>query len=395
VSASPSLLPDGWPRRLAGAALGTAVACVMTATAHAGPLEPALVRVATTGNNSELVKTLPITSRPGASPRVVMSMGPRALPSLTDGDRLDVTAEFQVTDNCNYRSARCVGRIYHYDPRVRAKLVLAASASATDGAGTLQLGHYERETCTQHKPDREHHCVLVFTGTRLDLTDPAALPCELDACHLNLVADAHQKRARHGDLIMVGGQRPDGHIPQDRGRINVVRYRDAAPADFRTQTTTSRLRTRLRPNFHRRVVYSQRLDGLRDGEQLAIGAQITLDISDLRYALRDSTRLILADSPRATRQSAFVKSVALGRGEIAENNGSNCTQDERLCVSRKVGVLEMRRDAVDGAGRPVPLYVNLVTVVGPKAAKAKPRDRVIVRRRGGITVTRFPSRFNG
>jgi hypothetical protein len=136
-------------------------------------------------------------------------------------------------------------------------------------------------------------------------------------------------------------------------------------------------------------VYSRRLDGLRDGEQLAVAAAITLDIAHLRYALRDSTRLILADSPRATRQSASVKHVAHGRGEIAENNGSNCTHLERLCVSRKVGVLEMRRDATK------PLYVNLVTVVGPKAAKAKPKDRVIVRRQGGIDVTRFPPRVNG
>jgi hypothetical protein len=375
--------------------VGCLTVWALTASASAGSADPPLVRVATTGNDSEMVKTLAITRRTGARPRVVMSMGPSTLPSLAAGDRLEVTAEFQVTDNCNYPSPRCVGRIYHYDPRVRARLVLASSATATDGARTLQLGHYEREACTQHKPDREHHCVLVFTGTRLDLTDPASLPCELDACHINLVADAHEPRARHGDLIMVGGQKPDGHIPQDRGRINVVRYRGARPADFRTVTTTHRRRTELRPDFHRRVVYSRRLDGLRDGEQLAVGAQITLDISHLRYALRDSTRLILADSPRATRQSAFVKNRALGRGEIAENNGSNCTQDERLCVSRKVGVLEMRRDAVTGAGKRIPLYVNLVAVVGPKAAKAKPKDRVVVRRRGGIEVTRFPPRVNG
>ena len=53
------------------------------------------------------------------------------------------------------------------------------------------------------------------------------------------------------------------------------------------------------------------------------------------------------------------------------------------------------RDAVTESGHPVALYVNLVTVVGPKAAKAKPRDRVVVRRRGGIAVTRFPPRVNG
>ena len=237
--------------------------------------------------------------------------------------------------------------------------------------------------------------MLVFRGDRVDLADPARLPCALDACHVNLVADAHQARARHGDLIIVGGQRPDGHIPQDRGRINAVRYRDSRPSDFTTLTTEHRLRRRLRPNFQRRVVYSRRLDRLRDGEQLAVEAAITLDISHLPYALRDSTRLILAGSPNATRQSAFVKAHAYLQGEIAENNGSNCTHDERVCTSRKVGVLAMRRDSVTGAGGPVALYVNLVTVVGPKAAKAKPRDRVVVRRRGGIEVTRFPPRVNG
>jgi hypothetical protein len=373
----------------------TALTALVGSAALAAPAGPPLVRVATTGNDSELVKTLPITRRAGAEPRVVMSMGPNALPDLAAGDLLDLSAEFQVTDNCNYSSRRCVGPVYHYDPKVTARLVIAASAAATGGPGTLAVGRAERETCTQHKPDREHHCVLVFTGDRLDLSNPAQLPCALDQCFANLVADAHQRRARHGDLIMVGGQRPDGHIPQDRGRINAVRYRDSRPADFTTLTTGHRLRTRLRPNFQRRVVYSRRLDGLRDGEQLEVGAAITLDISRLPYALRDSTRLILADSPNATRQSAFVKAHALGQGEIAENNGSNCTHDERLCTSRKVGVLEMRRDAVNGAGEPVPLYVNLVTVVGPKAAKAKPGDRVVVRRRGGLEVTRFPPRVNG
>jgi hypothetical protein len=194
---------------------------------------------------------------------------------------------------------------------------------------------------------------------------------------------------------MIGGQRPNGHIPQDRGRVIAIRYGDAVPSQFRARSTSERLRSALRPDFRRRVVYSLRLDGLRDGEQLGVGAEITLDISHLRYALRDSTRLILADSPRATRQSAFVKHRALTRGEISENNGSNCTQDERLCTTRKVGVIELRRDALTNAGNEVPLYVNLVTVVGPKAAEAHRRDRALVRRSGYVRVTRFPPRVNG
>jgi hypothetical protein len=350
--------------------------------------------VATTGNDSELVKTLAITRRVGAVPEVVMSMGPKTLPDLASRDLLELTAEMQVTVNCNYKSPRCVGPIYHYDPHVTARLVIAASPDATGGARTLRVGKAEDEVCTQRKPHREHHCVLTLTGSRMGI-NPARLPCALDACYVNLVADSHNPRARHGDLIMVGGQRPNGHIPQDRGRINAIRYRDALPSAFRTQSTSDRLRRALRPDFHRRVVYARRLDGLRDGEQIAVDARITLDISHLRYALRDSTRLILADSPRATRQSAFVKSRAVTRGEISENNGSNCTQDERLCTTRKVGVLELRRDAVTNAGEPVPLFVNLVTVVGPKAAKAKPRDRALVRRSGYVEATRFPPDVNG
>ena len=366
----------------------------LISAAAAAPAETPLVRVATTGNDSELVKTLPITRRGGAEPRVVMSLGPNAMPDLALGDHVEVTAEMQVTTNCGYESPRCVGRIYHYDPRVTARLVLAPDARTTGGPGAIQLGDAEREVCTQRKPHREHHCVLVFQGSRADLSSADRLPCDLDGCHINLVADAHQARARRGDLIMVGGQRPNGHIPQDRGRINVIRYRGTRPADFRALTTADALRNRLEPDFRRRVVYSRRLDSLSDGEQLAIAADITLDISHLRYALRDSTRLILAESPRDTRQSAFVKHHALLRGEISENNGSNCTQDEPACTSRKVGVLEMRRD-VERGGDPVPLYVNLVTVVGPKAAKARPDDRVIIRRSGGIEVTRFPPRVNG
>ncbi len=82
------------------------------------------------------------------------------------------------------------------------------------------------------------------------------------------------------------------------------------------------------------------------------------------------------------------------RGEISENNGSNCTQDEGTCVYRKVGVAAMRRDSVDAGDRPVPLYVNLVTVLGPKVRQARAGDRILLRRRGGIEVTRFPAELN-
>ena len=193
---------------------------------------------------------------------------------------------------------------------------------------------------------------------------------------------------------MVGGQRPDGSIPQDRGRINVVRLRGPTAADTRIVSTSDPRKRKLRPDLERRVVYSQRLDRLLDGEQLAVDVTLRTGIAHLRYAVRTSTRVVLADSPRAVRQGRFVKGRTRYRGEISENNGSNCTQDEGTCVYRKVGVEEMRHDAVDDRGRPVPLYVNVVVVVGPKVREAQGGDRVAIRRRGGIVVTRYAPELN-
>ena len=295
------------------------------------------MRVATTGNDSELVKTLPITRRPGAAERVVISMSPGVLPDLVAGDRLRVTAELQVTNNCNFSNPRCVGPVYHYAPIVRARLVLAAPEGVTGSRRTLSLAPTQRETCTQKRPDYEHHCVLTFTAGGLTIRDPGHLPCELTRCRINLVADAHHPRAAAGDLLMVGGLRPDGTIPQDRGRINAIRLRDTKAADFETSSTADALHRKLRPDLERRVVYSERLDRLREGEQLEVLASMRTDISHLRYAVRTSARVILADSPRAIRQGSFVKGHADYRGEISENNGSNCTQDEGTCVYRKVG----------------------------------------------------------
>ena len=374
--------------RLGVAAVGLMAGCALAVPGAAVSQPVPEVRVATTGNSSELVKTVPITRRPGAERRVVMSMGPRTLPDLQPGDRVRITAEFQVTGNCGHPDPRCHGRIYHYAPDVSGRLILAGDPRATGGPGTVQIARAKSEECTQRRPDYEHHCVIVFTSRAGFTVTTTGLPCALDACFVNFVADASDPRARRGDVLAVGGLRPDGTIPQDRGRINAIRYRNAGPAVGRVIRSGQPHRRRLPPDLAKRVVYSARLDRLQRGEQLAVAATMRTDISHLRYAVRTSARVILADSPRATRQSPLVKRVAVGQGEISENNGSNCTQDEGTCTARKVGVAEIRRDS------PRPLYVNLVTVLGPKVRKAHGDDRVIIRR-GGIRVLRFPADVNG
>jgi hypothetical protein len=41
-------------------------------------------------------------------PRVVMSLGPDKLPSLSTGDRLQATGEVEVTTDCLEESVRCL-----------------------------------------------------------------------------------------------------------------------------------------------------------------------------------------------------------------------------------------------------------------------------------------------
>lgn len=374
-------------------ALAAGLAGASAGASEGGERDPR-VRVVTTGNNSERVKTMPITRVTGAEKRVVMSLGPRRLPDLIRGDRVRITAELGVTTECYTLQPRCRRSPYRYDPRVRAQLVLASSPKAKGKRRTMPISNRRLETCTQRRPQYEHHCILVFRRAGFRVGAPRRLPCPLNRCHVNLVADVHHPRASANEILVVGGQRPSGKIKQDRGRINAIRYRDTVPSNFPT-TGTRQLRFRAAPpDLKRRVLISKRLRGLRSGEQLAVTAGFREKISPLPYAVRTSVYLILAESPRHTRPRDFVKSHALGFGEISENNGQNCTRPPGTCSYRKVGVLEMRRDAVTPQGRHKPLYINLVIVLGPKVLQARPGDQVRFRK-GLIRVVRFPPHLRG
>lgn len=372
-----------------------ALAVLATLTELARPQDPvsSKVRVSTTGNASELLKTIPITRAGGDEKRVVMSMTPDVLPSLKPGDLLKATAEVMVTLNCRDPQPRCVGPVYHYNPIVRARLLLAKRKSTTGGRGGVPIAKPEREACRQKLPDREHHCVLVFTNARQRI-DPEPLPCPLSSCHLNLVLDAHHPEAGRGDLLMVGGNRPDGTIPQDKGRINAIRIRPAKKPDARVRRADRPVRRRIAPDLDRRVVYSQRLGGLNENEQLAVRAAFETEIAHLDYNTRVTSQLILSDRRRRTTPGRFVRRVASLRGEIGEANGSNCTQREGSCVYRKVGVVRMKEDAIR-RGERVPLFVNLITLTGPKHMPAERGDRIRVGDKGGLRVVRYPARIAG
>ena len=361
------------------------------------PSKPHRIKAATTGNNSELVATIPIARRRGREPRVVMSLPPSRLPPLRRGDRLRASAEVQVTTTCVVRGPRCIGRPYRFTPTVDAKLVLAPGRRRTGGRGTARLGRRQSVGCHQPRPNRNHHCVLVPKGTR-KLARPRRLPCRPRECHLNLVVDAHHGHARPGNVLVIGTDRPDGSIDQDFGRLNalVVPRRPHRPVHRRTRHRRHRsIPVSANGPARKRVVYAVRMPRLKRGDVLRVRARQRTAIGRLPYNAYVGSEVILAGRPRATRPSRAAKRAAPTglRGRITESNGFNCTHGPSAyrtpCATRKAGLLEIAHDAVDRRGRPKRLYVNLVSHLSPKLARARPGDRAPVKPSGRLEVTRF------
>lgn len=350
------------------------------------------VKVQTSGDRSERTDRLPIERRRGRGERVVISLTPKRLPSLAAGDRIELSTELQLTVDCTHSGPRCVGDPYHYNPDVEARMVIAPDAESASGRDVIEIGRPRREICRQRLPNREHHCVLVFDRAVRELP---RLPCvRRERCFINLVASASSPRAHRGELVLVGGNRANGSVPQDRARLNVVRFHPAGSVPNRRYDTSSRASRRLHLDQRREVIYSQRLDDLEEGDQLVAEARARVDISHLPYNVVLSSQLILTDRRGGITRGSAAKLASM-RGELSEGNGFNCTLNHGTCTIHKVGVVTMLRDARRKSGRARPLFVSLVTRAGPKRLDARAGDRANVSAGGWLRVTRYPHRFRG
>jgi hypothetical protein len=367
--------------------------------AIAGGATPAARQViaASTGNDSELVDTLPITRRAARKPRVVMSLGPSDLPTLRRGDRLEASAELQVSDTCVKAGPRCIGRRYSYSPFASARLILAAGEHVRGGRRAIPLTTRRSVHCGQRRPNRNHHCVLVFRHARRRIAHPRRLPCRPARCFLNLVAEAHHDGARAGNVMVVGADGPGGSVQQDKGRLNAVVARHRASATRRR--TRRRVAHRLRVEAHgaspSRVAYSLRTSHLRAGDILVATAAQRTSIAGLAYNLFVSDHLILATRRGATNPTGPARRVGSLHGQLSEANGFNCTHGPSAypspCLTQKAGMIEIHhRPTRHGHG--VPLYVNVVCHVLPKLAQPGPHDHARVLPGGYLEVRRLRAR---
>jgi len=326
-----------------------------------------------------------------------MSLGPAKLPRLRRGDVLKLSAEVQVTTTCVDASARCIGRQYGFTPAVAARLVLAAHSRATGGPGVQALSGPQTVRCHQPRPNRNHHCVLVFRNVARRLGATRRLPCRLSRCHVNLVLDAHNRAARAGDVLIIGADRPDGSVQQDMGRLNAVVIPREIDPHAHLLHATRRIHDSLPEGAERsggwQVVYSLKLAGLERGDVIAAAARAVTGIGPLHYSAFVSSQLIVAGGRASTHP--FRRDVNL-KALVTEANGFNCTQGPSAyrspCVTRKAGVARIRRHPVDRRGRPRPLYLNLIMRSFPKLARAAPGDAAAVLRGGFLAATVYPRR---
>ena len=126
-------------------------------------------------------------------------------------------------------------------------------------------------------PLREHHCVITFTkaGFRREQGHP---PLRARLLPYQPGRRRAQSPAGGGDLLMVGGQQPDGSIPQDRGRVNAIRFHPGDQPKIAPVKSKAAVRRHVDPDYDKHVVYSKKLSGLRAGEQLEVTGRIRDDL---------------------------------------------------------------------------------------------------------------------
>lgn len=337
------------------------------------------MKATTTGVGGELKKTVPITRGLGSEPRVVLSLGPGKLAAIQRGGHLELSSEVQLTVDCDKPSRRCAGRPYTYDPRISVALVVAPRRSS--GAG--QVVARRTLTCRQKLPNRQHHCPVAFNTT---LRVGKHFPCRLHRCFANVVVSASNPRARPADRIIIGANKPSGRIVQNKSRLNAV-MRDRGSRGRRLATHhLTRHSLRLRPQ--RKVLLSQKVDGLERGDVLAVSAAVRSDVRQLGYNALVGAELVVARGPNAVDPSRAIKRSVSQKGRISPVNGTNCTPVNSPCLTRKVGVATIRRQLRGHSGDPLPLFVNLVIRTKQKRVGRHHGDRL--RLRGGrLEVERY------
>jgi hypothetical protein len=394
---------QGGITRWAGAALAALLLLALAATAGAAkrgtvPNQPK-TELKTTGNDSELIESVPISTKPNQAERVAMSLGPEELPRLRAGDRIRVGGEVQVSTTCVLQGPRCIGRRYEINPFITARIVLAGSADPA--ASSIPLSEAKQVKCTQRRPQRNHHCTIALPMVEGAVGAESTLPCADSAqCFVNLLVGAWHRKAKPGNRVVLGADEPDGGVKGDKGRLNVVHTPGGVPGAtelFRNDLVNTSLPLNEGKKVRRRVVHSIEIAAPRKNEVLAVDASYQATIDPIPYNTVIVTKVIVADTPTSVDSSGLAETVTQFRGDLTEGNGFNCTQGasgfRTPCTVQKAGAIRINDDAIDPAtGQFRSLFVNLVGFAKPllyPMQNVKKWHQVVLSPVGGLRVFRY------
>ena len=301
------------------------------------------------------------------------------------------------------REPRCVGGPTPTHPGRPARIVLADSKHAASGRPRRRPFRAPQTLrCHQARPDRNHHCVLVFRNVKARLGRHRRLPCALHRCHVNVVARRQQRRASRGNVLIIGADRPDGRIEQDMGRLNAIViprgvHARVSPTALRSPRSSRPARG---PPGQRRVASRLLAEAPapRRRRRHCRRRPAPAPASPASRTARTSRRKMII-AGQADGDEAVSSNVTLS-GFVTEANGFNCTQGPSAyrtpCVTRKAGLATIRHRPVDRQGVRAPLYLNLIQRSFPKLARARPGDAAQVLGGGFVaaTVYRAPARLD-
>lgn len=353
------------------------------------------VHVGSTPVKAEIGKTVPITRKAGQAKRVVMSLKPSDVGTLRSGDRIESSAELEVSVTCLEPLRQCQGSIYKYSPTIQSRLILSRDRKSAGGAKTTPISNWKDSVCSQDLPNRNHHCVLVIPAASRVIEDVTRLPCQPSSCRVNMVISAFNRRAKAGNKLVIGADEDNGSISQEKSVLNVAVYHPDKPqAQLHSSNRPSNRSLPVRGSTgDKRVIYSVRLPELRAKEQLVVDAKMVARITHLDYNVLLQSQLVLSERPGSIRRNGVPAKITDRDARVSPINGFNCTQGgsghRSPCTIRKVAVIRIQRDARVHPelerGPRVPLYMNLVTAARGvyNSHRMRAGDRVKVSPRAG------------
>lgn len=295
-----------------------------------------------------------------------------------------VSAEVEVTTDCEKPQPDCVKDAYDFEPEVEATVLLADSKDAADDKDghAIVIKRQRRRI-----PHDRHHDVFVFDDA--PFTVPAdGLPWT-GRSFINVAVKASSPQAGNDHVVLIG-QNDGGDVTGDMSGISVIRSR---PADLPRPGAVGNSRRRAEAvpiiKGETRVVYAQELKDLKRGEQLVVKGELETSADHLDYPARNTVEVILAENPDRPEPGAEAKRVTATDGRVCPRNGRNCLRRESPMTSPKAGVLRIEKNADKS------LHVLLILETGDPHGESSDGDELRVREGGSLRVFRYPPEAAG